>query len=361
MLAEASAAAATVEAITIPPQPRLIVDDVTTEKVASMLAEQGGRLAVLSAEGGIFSILAGRYSGAPSMDIFLKGHAGDMARVDRQSRDAAYIDRPALTLGLAVQPEVLRAIAAMPGFRGLGLLARILYSVPENTVGWRQVENAEPVPDQVAETYHTNLTALVLSLADWADDPAVLPLTPDADARVLELQIEVEPRLRPSGAWGHIVDWGAKYVGAIVRIAGLLHLATHLHDGWGRPIDLATVNAAAEVGAYFAAHALAAFDDMGSDPATRDARHILAWLQRTHTHTITKRDLLRAVRGTIPSTAALDPALALLELHGYIRTAETPPRAGTGRPPSPTYHAHPDLHAPAGDLHPIHTQPRRTA
>jgi hypothetical protein len=131
-----------------------------------MLAEQGGRLAVLSAEGGIFSILAGRYSGAPNMDIFLKGHAGDMARVDRQSRDAAYIDRPALTLGLAVQPEVLRAIAAMPGFRGLGLLARILYSVPENTVGWRKPETAEPIPDQVAEAYHTNLTALVLSLAD---------------------------------------------------------------------------------------------------------------------------------------------------------------------------------------------------
>jgi hypothetical protein len=146
-----------------------------------------------------------------------------------------------------------------------------------------------------------------------------------------------------------------------VRIAGLLHLATHIRDGWGKPIDLATVNAAAEIGDYFAAHALAAFDDMGSDPATRDARHILAWLQRTHTHTINKRDLLRAVRGTIPSTAALDPALALLELHGYIRAAETPPRASTGRPPSPTYHVHPDLHATPGDVHTIHAQPRRTA
>jgi hypothetical protein len=115
--------------MTVPVLPRLIADDITVEAAASLLAEQNGRLAVLSAEGGIFATLAGRYSsGQPNLEVFLKGHAGDLLRVDRKGRPAEHIPQPALTLGLAVQPEVLRDIARMPGFRGRGLLARILYS-----------------------------------------------------------------------------------------------------------------------------------------------------------------------------------------------------------------------------------------
>jgi hypothetical protein len=36
--------------------------DITPEAAASLLAEQGGRLAIISAEGGIFDIIGGRYS-----------------------------------------------------------------------------------------------------------------------------------------------------------------------------------------------------------------------------------------------------------------------------------------------------------
>jgi replicative DNA helicase len=147
--ANAIAAAQLAEAITVPVMPRLVADDVTPEAAATLLAEQGGRLAVLSAEGGIFSILAGRYSGGiPSLEVFLKGHSGDMLRVDRRGRPPEHIPRPALTLGLCVQPEILRAIADMPGFRGRGLLARILYSLPANLVGHRQI-GTPPVPEDV--------------------------------------------------------------------------------------------------------------------------------------------------------------------------------------------------------------------
>lgn len=46
----------------VPVMPRLSTDDVTPERLASMICEQGGRMAVLSAEGGIFDIMGGRYS-----------------------------------------------------------------------------------------------------------------------------------------------------------------------------------------------------------------------------------------------------------------------------------------------------------
>jgi hypothetical protein len=53
-----------------------------------------------------------------------------------------------------------------------------------------------------------------------------------------------------------MTDWGGKLAGAIVRIAGLLHLAGHARDGWDRPITLATLEAAIEIGDYYTHHAM---------------------------------------------------------------------------------------------------------
>ncbi|GIM82850.1 DUF3987 domain-containing protein [Salinispora arenicola] len=358
LLAEATAAAMHADAVTVPVLPQLIADDVTSEEAASLLAEQGGRLAVLSPEGGIFATIAGRYSGTPNLEVFLKGHAGDMMRVNRRSRDPEHIKHPALTLGLALQPEVLRDLAGMPGFRGKGLLARILFSLPENTVG-RRKPGADPVPESVATTYATNLGAMVTTLAEWTD-PAVLPLTPEANERVLEIECQIEPRLAPGGAWGHVVDWGSKYTGAIVRIAGLIHLAEHLRDGWGKPVTADTIDQAALLGEYFAAHALAAFSDMGADKATHNARHIAAWIERTGATTFTKREAFRALKSAqLPTAADFDAPLAALESHGYLRQTETPERPRTGgRPPSPTYLVHPHIHQPTA---PVRELPRQTA
>jgi hypothetical protein len=351
LIAEATAAAMNAETITVPARPQLVADDVTSEMAASLLADQGGRLAVLSPEGGIFATIAGRYSGTPNLEVFLKGHAGDLMRVDRRSREAEHVDKPALTMGLAVQPEILRDIANMPGFRGLGLLARILFAVPENTVGRRKV-GADPIPAQVAADYAAKLHSLVLSLAEWTD-PAVLVLTPDANALVLDIERAVEPRLAPGGAWAHVVDWGSKYTGAVVRIAGLLHLAEHLRDGWGKSVDADTIERASMIGEFYAAHALAAFDDMGADQNTRNARHVLAWIERTASTAFTRRELFRAVQSSqLKTMADLDPALAILEAHGYLRQLETPaPKRAGGRPPSPSYLVHPDVHRPAATVH----------
>ena len=50
-------------ALKVPAQPRLICADVTPERLASLLAEQGGHMCLFSAEGDLFDMLAGRYTG----------------------------------------------------------------------------------------------------------------------------------------------------------------------------------------------------------------------------------------------------------------------------------------------------------
>ena len=136
----------------------------------------------------------------PNLGVYLKGHAGDLLKVDRRGRPPEYVQRPCLTIGLAVQPEVLRGLAGRPGFRGRGLLARFLYSLPESLVGRRQA-GAPPVPQAVADRYTRELQALAASLtAPAGDDPTVLTLDPHAGELLLGSSATWSPAWPPTAA-----------------------------------------------------------------------------------------------------------------------------------------------------------------
>lgn len=332
--------------IDVPPEPRLLADDLTAETAAKLLSDHGGRLAVMSAEGGLFATLAGRYSGVPNLDVFLKGYSGDTVQVDRVGRPREYIEAPALTIGLTVQPAVIDELAKTALLRGTGLLARFLYSLPVNTVGHR-IARPAPIPDTVAATYDRQLRASVHALAGWTD-PAVLQCTPAADDRMADYQEIIEPRLDPdTGAWAHIGDWAGKLAGQAARLAGLLHVALHPDDPWVYPIIEATMEAACRLGDYYCAHALAVFDRLGSDPALDAARAVLAWIQQGKLARFTRREAYRDNRGSRFHTVAdVDPALTVLEDHGHIRRPTPVADRGRGRPASPTYLVHPSHWAP---------------
>ena len=345
--ADAIATAQFASSLTVPGWPRLVADDTTPEALISLLCEQGGRMAVLSAEGDLFDIMSGRYSRdaqVPNLGVFLKGHAGDLLLVDRKGREPERIERPALTIVVTIQPQVLLDIARRPVLRGRGLLARVLYCLPPDTVGFRRIE-VETVPDDIRSAWQSQVKTLALSLADWTD-PAVLMVTAEARKLLAQYQEEIEPRLRASGGdLADLRDWAAKLAGATVRLAGLLHLAGHLQDGYQRPIDADTMERAVELGRYFTEHARAAFRQMGMDPLIADAQALLAWIKRSEAAEFSKRDLFNGVRGSrFQKAADLDESLALLIDHGYVRLARPPETTVQGgRPSSPRYATHPEV------------------
>jgi len=344
--AEAIARAAEASSLVVPPIPRWPVDDATPEALAGLLATYG-RIALLSPEGDVFDQMAGRYnqSAGPNLGVYLKGHAGDLLKVDRRGRPPEYVERPCLTIGLAVQPEVLRGLAGRPGFGGRGLLARFLYSLPPSLVGRRQ-PGAPPVPAAVADRYALELQALAASLAVPAGDdgPALLTLDQAAGERLLGFERDLEPRLAAGGGdLAHLAGWAAKLAGATCRLAGLLHLAGHLRDGWARPINADTFAGAARLADYLVEHARAVFDLMGADPRVDDARWLVDWIARTGQVQFTRRDAHHAApRGRFPKATDLDPALSLLEEHGYLRRVDADPSGPKGgRPPSPRFLVNP--------------------
>ncbi len=160
--------------------PRLIVDDITPEKLSDVLAEQGGRILIASPEGGTFDLISGRYSpnqSMPNLNTYLMGYTGDDNPVDRIGREAKSVPKPLISMALATQPEVLRGLAKRPGFRGRGIVGRFWYSIPKGLAGFRTAE-APPIPDTVRQERRIVLGTLLNGEAPSV--PYTLELEPQA-------------------------------------------------------------------------------------------------------------------------------------------------------------------------------------
>ena len=154
------------------------------------------------------------------------------------------------------------------------------------------------------------------------------------------------------GDLAHLAGWAAKLAGATCRIAALLHLAEHLRDGWAQPITADSFVGAARLAGYLVEHARAVFDLMGADPRIEDARWLLDWITRTGQAQFSRRDADQAARGRFRKAADLEPALALLEEHGWVRRVDADPAGPKGgRPPSPRLIVNP-LHPPQNPHNP---------
>lgn len=305
--------------------PRVWAQDVTPEHLGAMMYLHNEAMALLSAEGGIFDIMGGRYSkGVPNLDLFLQGHSGDSVRVDRNSRETVFLNNPSLTMGLSPQPEVLQKIAGIPGFRGRGLLARPLYSVPKSPLGYRKLETP-PIPEQTTRKYNDLIHRLLdLPIKQNEDGTLLLKeigLTKEAYSQWFEFSRWVEVQLKDGGKFEFLKDWAGKLAGAAVRLAGLIHCSMN-PDATATNINLETMKAALALAAIYAEHARLVFDLMGADPGLQDARRVWLWIERNRYGSFTKRDCFEALKGHFHKMDRLNPALQILEERHHIRSKE---------------------------------------
>jgi len=323
--------------------------DATPESVALLLNDNAGRFALLSPEGDVFDLMAGRYSssGAPNLGVYLKGHAGDDIRVNRANQDFTprYTHKPALSIGVAVQPEVLRGLTLKKGFRGRGLLGRFLYSLPQSLLGHRKI-NPCPVDSKIATAYQDKiLNALRLEPnidTDGNPCPHIITVGSDALQEIDRFAMQVEKHLGPGGDFAAMGDWAGKLVGAVCRIAGIFHSLIYATSGnpAKAQIDAETILGAIAIGEYLIPHAKAAFFEMGADPAIDSARRILDWVSSEQIQEFTRREAFNSLRGSIQKVNELDKPLEILINHGYIREV-LQEHKGPGRKPSQKYKINP--------------------
>jgi replicative DNA helicase len=324
----------------IPTLPTYLVDDVTPEKLGVLMAENGECMAVLSPEGGLFEIMAGRYSkdGVGNIELFLKAHAGDPWSNHRIGREEKRMESPALTLCLAVQAGVIEEIGKNARFREKGLLARFLFSLCESHVGYRG-RQTDSIPVPLRQSYRSH----VFSLMDIPVTAASLRLSQEAQAVWDEFYNDAEREMRPEGSLYYLQDWGSKLPGAAARIAGLLHLAEHGMNGLSLPISVNIVTASCAIGAYFKEHAIAVFGMMQEDLKIKLARQLLDYIRRIEPETFTGRDVMHHT--SIGLMEDVDLGVKVLLDRGYIRgedaVNELTDNRGPGRPKAKGYRVNP--------------------
>ncbi len=332
----------------IPIPKRLFVDDVTPEGLVEFMSLQGGCATILEAEGGIFELIAGLYSnGHSNLNAWLKAWSAETITVDRKSKDPIRIDRPALSMVLLPQPDVLRDLGSKDGFRGRGLLGRFLYCLPQSRLGRRQVET-QPIPLKDSAAYESMLLKIVET--PWATAPDgshthhTIRLSNEAYQLWVAFAQSVESELGDGGELHNITDWAGKLPGQAIRIAGLYHVAQS-NNPVTESVSAKTMEMALGLAAILTDHAQLAFQQMGADPAVECGKKILKWIADERIELFTARDAFNVVRGDsrFSKMDLVLPGIKELEDRSFIRQVANE-KKGPGRKPSSKYEVNPLAH-----------------
>ena len=324
------------ERVSVPSIPQLLADDITAETLALVAANNHGVIAVFSAEGDIFKLMAGRYSTDKSanFEFHKKAWTGkESHRADRITRDSVYVRNPALTMGIMVQPAVLEYLKNLIAFRGEGLLGRFLYDRSKSRIGFRKTGPEAPSLDQDAADRFNNLMLTLLQTRPHNDEdeewePHTLTLSEGAEETLWTWEAEVERMLRPDGDLYDLMDWGGKLIGQTIRIAGLLHLAELAgadKDPWDTDILDSTMQNAVQIAQGLIEHAQAVYALMGIDPNVKLALYVWGRIKSySGQEPLTVRVVHRLCQGKqeIKKVSQVRECLNLLAEHNYLRVGK---------------------------------------
>lgn len=321
--------------------PQLFANDATPESLAYSTYEQKGRFAIFSDEGGILETLAGLYSnGAANLDILLKGIDGGEMRIRRKER--SFNLNPYLTLVLAVQPMILSNMQNKRAYCGNGALERFLYVLPKSKLGYRTHDQL-PLSDNLQQAYNARLQTILNTpplLKNDQEVARVLTLDTQAQQDWREFQRDIEVQLRPEGKLANCIGWGGKICGFALRISGLLHVA-HA-DIYNTVISTQTMQCALTLSELLVAHAIVAFNLIGIDQPTEDAKEVFNWMKSQSKNNFTQSEIISALKNRkVGKADRLNKALRIL----MERNIVTLQRIATNKKPILEYSLHPNLHA----------------
>lgn len=139
--------------------------DATPEALVKRAASQGGRVAVLAAEGGLLENLAGRYSdnGSAKVEFLQAAYDGEPYEGSRVSDGARDIPTPWASLLLVVQPDVAATMLGSTGMRTRGFLQRFWLFLPP-TADYLARTSMPPLPSDLLAEWER------VTVGIWGDD-----------------------------------------------------------------------------------------------------------------------------------------------------------------------------------------------
>lgn len=327
----------------IPKAPQIWASDVTNEQLGVIMSQNDESMSILSDEGGIFDIIGGLYSdGRSNIDLLLQAHSSGPVRVDRGSRPPIFMERATLTMGLTVQPEVIKRLSGNKSYRGRGLIGRFLYVMPRSNIGARNLD-APPIRQEVKAVFNASIKAIlnhpVPSNQDDGSKTHSLYLDEKAFSKWLQHARCIESLMHEDlGILSHMTDWAGKLSGAIARIAALIHISRHAKGHpWQHKITLEDMTAAIQIGHALQGHAIIFFNILSENEAETLSRSILRWIGTESKTTFTRREAYK--RHSSSSIEQVTESLNVLVEANYLHYC----KKKTGGRSSDTYTVNPNF------------------
>ena len=312
--------------------------DVTTEKLAVLMSENNEQMNILCAEGGIFDILAGRYSdGQANFDLYLQAYSHEPVSIHRINRQSITLRNPSLTMCLGVQPDVIEEIGKYKRFRGRGFLARFLYVKCKPKAGNRP-RRTNKADQEIISRYNEHIKKLI---SIQFTESVIVYLSQQAQVIWDGFYNDIDKEMDSSGELYDLKDWGNKLPGTVARLAGLFHFSQYGSDVGKHAISANIVSASCLLGSYFLKHAKTIFRIMSEPENIKTAKMILEYIKRVRPESFKGREVIRHTN--LKTMGEVSPGLDLLCQRSFIQPVDTTTYKGQGRPESTTYIVNPKI------------------
>lgn len=323
---------------------RCMTDNVTTEALENLLAENNGVMSVVSTEGGVIDIMGGRYSkdGSSNIDVYLHGYSNESLDKDRAGQGHIHVDNLYLTVNFSIQPTVLSSFMRRD-FIEKGMTSRFIYSIPKE-LDERCLGDSPDIEPLVLANYENKIRD-IMSIKRNGHELYELCFSKEAERLMVAYNDQnIQKRIKEDLAC--IKRVARRVIGQTIRLAGILHLMEH---GSGavekREISDETVKKAIRLTNYFLEHTKAAHKTVEDSEEVQNLKYV--WEKcRALKKMVVPHDVLReSCRGRLRTNEEQRPYISGLIERGYLRVLpEEEATAGkNGRPKALRYGINPLL------------------
>jgi hypothetical protein len=315
-----------------PIKPILTLGESTAEGLARHMPSLPGALGIFSAEGGQFLSGHGFSPDAKLRTAASFGQLWDGLGLRRLRAGDGLIDLHGRRLAchLMIQPEAAAGVLGDPVLRDQGLLSRFLIASPETLAGGRLWQEPHVATEPALRRYIARLLAIfeepVLTSNTAGNElaPRVLELSPEAREVWVDFHDAVEKSMRLDGPLSTLRDVAGKAAEQAARTAGVLQIVA---DASATAIEVDVMVRACELADWYLSEAARLASEALVPPAIRDAQCLLDWLHRRAYENLTAATLQKSGPGQLRRKARLDPALDVLEEHGWLIPTDASRRA----------------------------------
>lgn len=311
-------------------EPRLVVEDTTSQQLAILLKGNNESISLLSQDAGdVLNNLLGRYNKTDRVDdsILVRAYSGDPVRVDRVGRQSVQLNKPWISLLLMLQPEKWAAILGNRQLLEGGFVPRCL--VAQLTGEVQPFIADTPSADQeVIGRYNREVSALIRSIR-LGGRRQVIQATPEArqiitqycNLVVGDMNVVIPETRSLLSRWGE----------QACRLSIVLHNAKYGVECDRHPLDEESARAGVTLARWFGSHQIEMCEQQTRLKEEMLCKDVLTYAAKQGGK-VTVRDIVRAGLG---STSEIKQILAMCVHRNLMSVTQTT----SGGRPKTTYTA----------------------